>query len=148
MRPPLRGPRAQTQHARGVSATPDAATGGGVQPKASFAGLPRNITTCAVVGNAGHLRQKLYGPHIDNHDVVVRFNLVHKESLLNVTGHKVSLRFINHASATHLCKLSRPWLNVRLSPPRRRGCCVGDWKQGWVGHVCCLPSNESVGLPA
>lgn len=84
------------------------------QPKADFAGLPSNITTCAVVGNAGHLRQKLYGPHIDNHDVVVRFNLVRKESLLNVTGHKVSLRFINHASATHLCKLSRPWENVRL----------------------------------
>jgi hypothetical protein len=83
------------------------------QPKADFAGLPSNITTCAVVGNAGHLRQKLYGPHIDNHDVVVRFNLVHKESLQNVTGHKVSLRFINHASATHLCKLSRPWENVR-----------------------------------
>ena len=30
--------------------------------------------TCAVVGNAGHLRLQKYGEFIDAHDVVVRFN--------------------------------------------------------------------------
>ena len=41
-----------------------------------FAKTANKAPSCAVVGNAGHLVKKPYGSYIDNHDLVIRFNLV------------------------------------------------------------------------
>ena len=49
---------------------------------------------------------------IDNHDVVVRFNLIRQQQLRNHTGTRATIRMLNHASATHLCKLGSEWHNA------------------------------------
>lgn len=48
-------------------------------PKVQLTGLlPKGKTfkSCAIVGNAGHLNNHEYGKYIDNHEAVVRFNIL------------------------------------------------------------------------
>lgn len=75
--------------------------GGGVRGTPPFAGLPRAPRSCAVVGNAGHMRKKAYGEHIDNHDVVIRFNLVPLEK--KYVGSKTTVKLLNFASSRKMC---------------------------------------------
>ena len=48
-------------------------------PRVQLTGLlPKGKTfkSCAIVGNAGHLNAQEYGQYIDNHEAVVRFNIL------------------------------------------------------------------------
>lgn len=42
----------------------------------SFGPTVTKARSCAVIGNAGHMVKKPYGAFIDNHDVIIRLNLV------------------------------------------------------------------------
>jgi hypothetical protein len=50
---------------------------------------------------AGHMRKKPYGDHIDNHDVVVRFNLVPLER--KHVGMRTHVRLLNFANSKKVC---------------------------------------------
>ena len=36
----------------------------------------KSFKSCAIVGNAGHLNNSAYGQYIDNHEAVLRFNVL------------------------------------------------------------------------
>lgn len=51
--------------------------------------------TCAVVGNAGHLKLARYGSAIDAHDVVFRINQAPTKGYEDIVGKKTSVRLLN-----------------------------------------------------
>jgi hypothetical protein len=60
------------------------------------------------VGNAGHLSLKRYGPYIDRHDAVVRFNAqALKKAFHGNVGVKTTLRVLNHARSRDACCAQR-----------------------------------------
>ncbi|MCB0353459.1 MAG: glycosyltransferase family 29 protein [Bdellovibrionales bacterium] len=56
---------------------------------------PSSANSCAVVGNSGVLLQQEYGPEIDSHDFVIRFNQARTRGYERRTGAKTSLRILN-----------------------------------------------------
>jgi hypothetical protein len=50
---------------------------------------------CAVVGNSGILRLYRLGEHIDQHDMVIRFNLAPTEGYSDIVGRKTTFRLVN-----------------------------------------------------
>eukprot|EP00241_Pyramimonas_parkeae_P006164 CAMPEP_0114232842 /NCGR_PEP_ID=MMETSP0058-20121206/4833_1 /TAXON_ID=36894 /ORGANISM="Pyramimonas parkeae, CCMP726" /LENGTH=424 /DNA_ID=CAMNT_0001344365 /DNA_START=177 /DNA_END=1448 /DNA_ORIENTATION=+ len=59
--------------------------------------------TCAVVGNAGHLRLAKYGSYIDQHDLVLRFNAQTVRGFSEHVGSKTSMRILNRAEGAKAC---------------------------------------------
>lgn len=53
---------------------------------------PQGIPTCAIVGNAGTLLEHQFGPEIDAHDAVIRFNAGVTEGYEQFVGSKTTLR--------------------------------------------------------
>jgi len=74
-----------------------------MQKALSFAGLAKQ-DKCAVVGNAGHMLEKTYGPYVDKHSLVVRFNMLRTTKYSSHVGQKTSLRWLNHARSFAVCK--------------------------------------------
>ena len=52
--------------------------------------------TCALVGNSGHLLDQNLAKNIDDHDVVIRFNLGPVQGFEDTFGKKTTLRMINN----------------------------------------------------
>ena len=53
-------------------------------------------TTCAIIGNSGHLLDQDYASAIDSHDVVIRFSLAPVKGFEDKIGSKTSLRMVNN----------------------------------------------------
>ena len=53
-------------------------------------------SSCALVGNSGHLLEQDYAQLIDSYDVVMRFNLAPVKGFENKVGTKTTLRVINN----------------------------------------------------
>ena len=67
-------------------------------------GNAQKVRTCALVGNSGHLLRKAYGKYIDNHDYIVRMNVISTGGRFSYhVGKKTSLRFINKSRSASVC---------------------------------------------
>jgi len=67
-------------------------------------GKHKRYKTCAIVGNAGHLVHKQYGPYIDQHELVVRFNVMTiSDRVSSNVGNKTSIRIMNHSRSKYAC---------------------------------------------
>ena len=63
----------------------------------------RTFGTCAVVGSSGSLLHDRFGPQIDAHDVVLRFNNAPVSGFEGIAGSRTSVRLVNsHAAAAAL----------------------------------------------
>jgi len=67
------------------------------------AGLERSYSSCAMVGNAGHLSKRKYGEYIDAHEEVVRFNVQKTFEFAEYVGNKTMLRVVNHRRSLAMC---------------------------------------------
>lgn len=64
-----------------------------------------NVSSCALVGNSGNLLKHAYGQYIDNHDLVVRMNVVKiTGKLINNVGKKTSMRMLNRRHSISVCE--------------------------------------------
>eukprot|EP00191_Tetraselmis_sp_GSL018_P021273 CAMPEP_0177594670 /NCGR_PEP_ID=MMETSP0419_2-20121207/9908_1 /TAXON_ID=582737 /ORGANISM="Tetraselmis sp., Strain GSL018" /LENGTH=601 /DNA_ID=CAMNT_0019086001 /DNA_START=176 /DNA_END=1980 /DNA_ORIENTATION=- len=70
-------------------------------PKASLG--KKRFRSCALVGNAGHMVKKKYGPYIDRHEVVVRFNVLGTKKFSSYVGEKTTFRVLNNARSADAC---------------------------------------------
>ena len=55
------------------------------------------------VGNAGHITDHEWGQHVDNHELVVRFNRQAVSGFTQYVGRKTTHRFINHNDGLAVC---------------------------------------------
>eukprot|EP00899_Mesostigma_viride_P006005 jgi/Mesvir1/15405/Mv06590-RA.1 len=68
--------------------------------KGGMRGLAR-FKSCAIVGNSGHILKKEYGPYIDRHDAVVRFNILSlSPRFAPHIGTKTTIRVLNLSLGT------------------------------------------------
>jgi len=70
-------------------------------PKASLGA--KRYRSCALVGNAGHLIKKQYGPYIDRHEAVVRFNVLGLNKFSAHVGSRTTFRVLNNARSADAC---------------------------------------------
>jgi len=74
-----------------------------LQGRLKVRGLPETLGSCALVGNAGHLSKHHYGPYIDSHDTVIRFNVQKTAEFSEHVGNKTFLRVANHRRSLAMC---------------------------------------------
>mmetsp|Transcript_45563 Transcript_45563/g.87122 ORF Transcript_45563/g.87122 Transcript_45563/m.87122 type:complete len:393 (+) Transcript_45563:81-1259(+) len=80
------------------------------------AGLPgmgpgKRFKSCALVGNGGSVRRWEFGKFINNHEVVVRFNLAAMKGHGAFVGNRTSFRMMDHRQSVKVCCLGKyPWL--------------------------------------
>lgn len=75
-------------------------------PKVQLSGLlakGKMFKSCAIVGNAGHLNGAEYGKYIDNHEAVIRFNILPVAGFEKHIGTKTTLRMLNNRRSVALC---------------------------------------------
>ena len=75
-------------------------------PRVQLTGLlqkGKTFRTCAIVGNAGHLSSREYGKYIDDHEAVVRFNILPVAGFEKHIGAKTTLRMLNNRRSVALC---------------------------------------------
>mmetsp|Transcript_17576 Transcript_17576/g.38324 ORF Transcript_17576/g.38324 Transcript_17576/m.38324 type:complete len:543 (-) Transcript_17576:311-1939(-) len=65
--------------------------------------------TCAIVGNAGHLRLTEFGSSVDQHDVVIRLNAAPTVGYEKYVGTKTHVRVLNNALAKEMSDRVRKW---------------------------------------
>eukprot|EP00242_Pyramimonas_sp_CCMP2087_P009165 CAMPEP_0198205512 /NCGR_PEP_ID=MMETSP1445-20131203/9058_1 /TAXON_ID=36898 /ORGANISM="Pyramimonas sp., Strain CCMP2087" /LENGTH=556 /DNA_ID=CAMNT_0043877847 /DNA_START=476 /DNA_END=2146 /DNA_ORIENTATION=- len=65
--------------------------------------------TCAIVGNAGHLRLTEFGDSVDSHDVVIRLNAAPTVGYEKYVGTKTHVRVLNNALAKELTDRVNKW---------------------------------------
>jgi hypothetical protein len=70
----------------------------------------KSFKSCAIVGNAGHLNNSAYGQYIDNHEAVLRFNV------LPVGGFEVRPGIIHVNQARYQARQSGPVSSTSIRP--------------------------------
>lgn len=83
--------------------------------------------TCALVGNGGSVLRKKFGKYINNHDVIVRFNMAPIGGFEQHVGNRTDVWVNGHEASKRLC-------------------CIGSAKMGTHAkdHVMWFPAKENV----
>mmetsp|Transcript_14230 Transcript_14230/g.30469 ORF Transcript_14230/g.30469 Transcript_14230/m.30469 type:complete len:409 (-) Transcript_14230:74-1300(-) len=110
-------------------------------------GGKRRFKTCALVGNAGFLLNHKLGQYIDQHEVVVRFNVMDVAGYEEHVGRKTTFRVLNHQrSTTGCCRGKLPENSTNNNPIT-----VLLWHPGAQEEIATeckkrYPDNKVVGL--
>ena len=83
--------------------------------------------TCALVGNGGSVLRKKFGKYINNHDVIVRFNMAPIGGFEQHVGNRTDVWVNGHEASKRLC-------------------CIGSAKMGTHAkdHVMWFPAKQNV----
>jgi hypothetical protein len=80
----------------------------------------QSFNSCAVVGSSGALRLDRFGPEIDEHDVIIRFNSAPVTGYEPIVGSRTTLRLMNsQALGARLSRCHAAWNNCEP----HHGCC-------------------------
>ena len=108
--------------AKGIAKTSGFATTSG-----GSGGKKYQYETCALVGNGGSVLRKKFGTYINNHDIIVRFNMAPIAGFEQHVGNRTDVWVNGHEASKRLC-------------------CIGSAKMGAHAkdHVMWFPAKQNV----